>query len=92
MLLAGLAGLVLASLAPLALGYSAHVVVSGSMAPRINAGDVVLTQPVTPTELRPGQVLLFADPQRPGGLLLHRSPHGGGRCLPVSRESSWPST
>jgi signal peptidase len=70
--LTGVAGLVVVALAPQAVGYSAHVVTSGSMAPRVDPGDVVLTQPTTAAELRPGQVLLFDDPQRPGGLLLHR--------------------
>lgn len=72
LVLAGLAGLVVVALAPQAVGYSAHVVTSGSMAPRVSPGDVVLTQPTTAAELRPGQVLLFDDPQRAGGLLLHR--------------------
>jgi signal peptidase len=67
-----LAGLVLAALVPQAVGFSAHVVTSGSMAPRIEPGDVVLTRATTAGELRVGQVLLVADPQRPGGLLLHR--------------------
>jgi signal peptidase len=70
--LAGLAGLVVAALVPQAFGMSAHVVVSGSMAPRVGIGDVVLTSPVTPAELRPGQVLLFTDPSQPDRLLLHR--------------------
>jgi signal peptidase len=72
LVLAGLAGLVVVALAPEAVGYSAHVVTSGSMAPRVDPGDVVLTVPTTAAELRAGQVLLFDDPQRPGGLLLHR--------------------
>jgi signal peptidase len=67
-----LAGLVVAALAPQLSGCSAHVVTSGSMAPRVDPGDVVVTRPVTAAELRTGQVLLFADPRRPGGLLLHR--------------------
>jgi len=67
-----LSGLVLAALVPLALGYSAHVVTSGSMAPRVGMGDVVVTQPVTAAELHPGQVVLVHDPQVAGGLLLHR--------------------
>lgn len=70
--LAVLAGLVIAGLVPLAAGYSAHVVTSGSMAPRVHPGDVVVTHPVTAAELRAGQVLLLHDPERPGGLLLHR--------------------
>jgi signal peptidase len=67
-----LTGLVAFALIPQAFGLDAHVVVSGSMAPQVRAGDVVLTQPVDGAPLRPGQVLLFADPQRPDGLLLHR--------------------
>ena len=72
LVLAGLAGLVVVALAPQSVGYSAHVVTSGSTAPRVDPGDVVLTRPTTAEELRPGQGLLFDDPQRPGGLLLHR--------------------
>lgn len=70
--LTALTGLVLAALVPLAAGYSAHVVTSGSMAPRVNPGDVVVTHPVTAAELRTGQVVLVHDPQVPGELLLHR--------------------
>jgi signal peptidase I len=72
LLLAVLAGLVIASLAPQALGLSAHVVVSGSMAPQIDVGDVVLTAPVAASDLRAGQVVLFTDPDQPDRLLLHR--------------------
>lgn len=67
-----LAGLVVAALAPLVAGHSAHVVTSGSMAPRIDPGDVVVTHPVTAAELRTGQVVLVRDPEVPSGLLLHR--------------------
>lgn len=70
--LSALGGLVVVAFASQALGFSAHVVTSGSMAPRVEPGDVVLTRATTAAELRAGQVLLFADPGRPGGLLLHR--------------------
>jgi signal peptidase len=72
LLLVVLAGLLATALAPRAVGLEATVVVSGSMAPQIRSGDVVLTRPGTGPDLRPGQVVLFADPQRPGRLLLHR--------------------
>jgi signal peptidase I len=72
LLLVVLTGLAVAALAPQAAGLDAHVVVSGSMAPQVQAGDVVLTAPVSTAELRPGQVLLFVDPQQPDRLLLHR--------------------
>ena len=67
-----LAGLVALCLVAQAVGLRADVVVSGSMQPRIAPGDVVLTTPVTPEQLQPGQVLLFADPADPGRSLLHR--------------------
>jgi signal peptidase I len=83
LLLVVLTALAVAALAPQAAGFDAHVVVSGSMAPQVQAGDVVLTSPVSVPELRPGQVLLFADPQRPDRLLLHRlvSFDGQGRLV-----------
>ena len=67
-----LGGLALLGLAPQAAGLEGHVVVSGSMQPRIAPGDVVLTRAVTPAELQPGQVILFPDPERPDRLILHR--------------------
>lgn len=70
--LSALGGLAIVAFASQAVGFSAHVVTSGSMAPRVEPGDVVLTRATTTAELRSGQVLLFADPERPGGLLLHR--------------------
>jgi signal peptidase I len=67
-----LVGLVATALVPQGAGLDAHAVISGSMAPQVQAGDVVLTAPVDDSELRPGQVLLFTDPQQPDRLLLHR--------------------
>lgn len=60
------------SLAPNLAGWSSQIVVSGSMMPRIAAGDVVVTAPVDPSTLIPGQVILVENPARPGTLLLHR--------------------
>jgi signal peptidase I len=70
--LVALAGLLALCLVPQAVGMRADVVVSGSMAPQIAPGDVVLSAPVAPGSLQPGQVLLFPDPARPGRSLLHR--------------------
>lgn len=70
--LSALGGLIVLAFASQVVGFSAHVVTSGSMAPHVEPGDVVLTRATTAAELRPGQVLLFPDPDRPGGLLLHR--------------------
>ncbi|WP_158579856.1 signal peptidase I [Geodermatophilus marinus] len=70
--LVALAGLVVLALAPRLVGFQGHVVVSGSMEPRLSVGDVVLTRPVRPQDLRPGQVLLFPDPEGADRLVLHR--------------------
>ena len=70
--LVALAGLVFLALAPRLVGFSGHVVVSGSMEPRLSPGDVVLTRPVLPQDLQPGQVLLFPDPEGADRLVLHR--------------------
>ena len=60
------------ALAPRLVGFQGHVVVSGSMEPRLSPGDVVLTRPVLPQDLQPGQVLLFPDPEGADRLVLHR--------------------
>jgi signal peptidase I len=65
-------GLVVLALAPRLVGFEGHVVVSGSMEPRLSPGDVVLTRPVLPQDLQPGQVLLFPDPEGADRLVLHR--------------------
>ena len=70
--LVAVAGLVLLALAPRLVGFQGHVIVSGSMEPRLSPGDVVLTRPVLPQDLQPGQVLLFPDPQGADRLVLHR--------------------
>lgn len=70
--LVALVGLVVGAVAPRLVGFEGHVVASGSMQPRLAPGDVVLTREVAADELQPGQVLLFADPDRAGRLLVHR--------------------
>lgn len=60
------------SLVPAAVGWESTVVVSGSMAPRLQVGDVVVARPVEDDQLRTGMVLLVDDPDRPGRLRVHR--------------------
>jgi signal peptidase len=83
--LVALAGLVVLALAPRLVGFQGHVVVSGSMEPRLSAGDVVLTRPVLPQDLQPGQVLLFPDPEGADRLVLHRLVAFDGRGDLVTR-------
>lgn len=54
------------------LGFRALVVRSGSMAPAIQSGDVVVTRLVRPSVVRPGDVVTFRDPSRQGDLVTHR--------------------
>ncbi|MCZ2830885.1 S24/S26 family peptidase [Modestobacter sp. VKM Ac-2986] len=60
------------SLVPVAVGWESTVVVSGSMAPRLQVGDVVVARPLEVDQLRTGMVLLVDDPDRPGRLRVHR--------------------
>ncbi|WP_433444069.1 signal peptidase I [Nonomuraea sp. CA-141351] len=52
--------------------WQAAVILTGSMGPRIMAGDVVVYQDVPMNTLRPGQVVLVRDPAHPAQLLSHR--------------------
>lgn len=69
------AGLLIWSVLPIVLGWQPTVVLTGSMEPRISAGDIVVTREVPADELRPGHVLLVDDPAQSGQRLLHRYDH-----------------
>ncbi|WP_267422107.1 MULTISPECIES: hypothetical protein [unclassified Curtobacterium] len=69
---ATLLGLALWAAAPAVIGWLPTTVMTGSMAPRIVPGDVVVARPVAPVELRVGQVLLADDPDQAGHLRMHR--------------------
>lgn len=71
--LLGVTGILLALLVAFGLGYRALTVHSGSMAPAIRAGDVVVTAVIGPDEVAPGDVITFHDPARDGKLLTHRT-------------------
>jgi hypothetical protein len=62
----------LASTVPALLGWQSSVVMSGSMAPALEVGDLVVVRPADATELTPGRILLVDDPDIPGLLRLHR--------------------
>lgn len=70
--LVGLAVLLLCSVLPWFLGWQSTVVMTGSMNPTIDVGDIVVVRPIDASELQPGQVLLVDDPDTPGALRLHR--------------------
>lgn len=53
------------------IGWRVGAVVSGSMEPSMHAGDVMITRPVAPGEVRVGDVILF-KPSRGESLVAHR--------------------
>lgn len=60
-----------ASLPALIPGWTSAVITSGSMAPAIGTGDVVVAEPSDGTSLDVGTVVMFEDPSR-SGYLTHR--------------------
>ena len=66
-------------------GYSAHVVLSGSMAPALQPGDLVLTRPVPLAALHVGDVLAYqiGDVQR-----VHRIVAIDGRTVQTRGDSN----
>ncbi len=66
------AGVLLSVSLPLAIGYRAFTVMSGSMEPAIHTGDVVVNQRIAPEEARVGDVITYRDPEHPSRLVTHR--------------------
>ncbi len=64
--------LVLWSLVPLLAGWTPHVILSGSMEPRVHVGDVVVTREVPDATIAEGQVATVVDPDHPGRTRTHR--------------------
>lgn len=65
-------GTLFAAAAPLAVGDRSFTVLSGSMAPAIETGDVVVTEPISPLEARVGDIVTFQDPEGGDKLISHR--------------------
>ena len=74
-------GMMAWAMLPFALGWQPTTVMTGSMEPRISAGDVVIARPVPTGTAALGHVLLVDDPDQAGKLRLHRyvedAPDGG---------------
>ncbi len=71
-LLAGSLGMLFWAVAPTAIGWHTTTVMTASMAPAIEPGDLVVSRPAPYGPLHPGQVLLTQDPDHRGWLRLHR--------------------
>lgn len=70
--LAGVLWMALWATLPRLVGWQPTVITGGSMRPLIQAGDIVVTRPVSEGALVPGAVITFEDPTRPGSLVTHR--------------------
>ena len=70
--LAMVVSLVIWSLLPLLAGWTPHVIMSGSMEPRIHVGDIVVTRTVPGASVTKGQVVTVKDPDHPAKTRTHR--------------------
>lgn len=60
------------TLAPMALGWQPHVVSSGSMAPSVRVGDVLVTAPADSGPIGRGEIVTFRGPLHGDRLVTHR--------------------
>ena len=60
------------ALVPLALGYKGQVVLSGSMRPHLQVGDVNYIKPIAVSQIAVGAVITFHAPGDPVALVSHR--------------------
>lgn len=65
-------GILIAVVAPFALGMRSLSVMSGSMEPAINTGDVIVDEWIPPRDARVGDAITFNDPGRGNVVLTHR--------------------
>jgi signal peptidase I len=65
--------LLIAAVAPMALGLHTYTVESGSMTPAIRTGDIVVSEPISPTDAQVGDIVTFKDPEGSGRLITHRA-------------------
>lgn len=57
---------------PVLAGYQPFTVLSGSMAPTIGVGDVVVVKRIAPLDARVADVVTFPSPDHPSRLVTHR--------------------
>jgi signal peptidase len=71
MLITMVVGLGLALAAPKLIGGQSYSVLSGSMSPVVNTGDMVAVVPIKGSEIKTGEIVAFSDPDS-GKLFQHR--------------------
>lgn len=57
---------------PVVAGYRSFPVLSGSMAPTLRVGDLIVESRIRPTDLHVGDIVTFRDPEATSRLLTHR--------------------
>jgi len=77
--------------APAALGWMPTTVMTASMSPAIEPGDVVVSRPVPREALLPGRVVLATDPDRGDRLRLHRVAEVGAEGELVTKGDANPA-
>jgi signal peptidase len=65
-------GIALAFTLPLAFDARPLTVLSGSMEPALDTGDISVVKRIAPLDARPGDIVTFEDPDEPGRLITHR--------------------
>jgi signal peptidase len=66
------AGMLTAAVAPMAFGLRPFTVLSGSMEPALDTGDMVVDRQIAPAEARRGDIVTFKDPRGQGRMITHR--------------------
>ena len=88
LVLGSAAAIAVALTAPMPFGGRALTVMSGSMEPAVQTGDVVVMRSVSPLALRLGDVVTFRDPHNGRRLITHRVRDiriGGGEARLVTK-------
>jgi signal peptidase len=75
----------LAAVVAVLFGWSSSVVLTGSMRPAVQVGDVVITAPPSADRIRDGSVVRFHPPGRRGRAVLHRIVRVTGDGLLVTK-------
>ncbi|MET3175488.1 UNVERIFIED_ORG: signal peptidase [Arthrobacter sp. UYCu721] len=72
LLVLGVAAFLALAIGPRVLGYQTLTMLTGSMAPLINPGDVVITQPVPASEITAGDIITYHIPVEDQRVETHR--------------------
>ena len=72
LLVLAVAAFLMLAIGPRLLGYQTSTMLTGSMSPLINPGDVVVTRPVPVDEIRPGDIITYSIPVEDRRIETHR--------------------